>query len=210
MHVTQAVHRSSRAQHVILIQDARHKDPREHCKTPVKIPHGRHTHAFIKRGWSSVPWTSPWPSGATAKAGRFLVEEKLPLGGTLDPCSWSSIWKRCKTSLDRITRCWSRCSEATCWSALGGCKQVELSLRPARKLLPLFPSFPVDRLLRLFTLSSSSLSLPFLFSRVAPFVLRGFSAPFACACTIPASLCRPADLSHSQYVCDAARPPMAV
>lgn len=58
-------------------------------------------------------------------------------------------------------------------------------MRPVRKLLPLFPSFPVGDF---FVFSPTLfLSYLFLFSCYA-LVLRG-----PCACTIPASLCRPAD-----------------
>lgn len=47
-------------------------------------------------------------------------------------------WSIRESSLDVTTWRRSRYLEATCCSALGGCKQGEPSLRPARKLLPLF------------------------------------------------------------------------
>lgn len=177
--------RPSRAQHVISIQDYRHKDPREHCKTPVEIPHGRHTHAFIKRGWSSMPWTSPWPSGLVLTAGRFLVEE-----GTLsDPYSGFSLLvgrfarvDRQEASLDVTTWRRSRYLEATCWSALGGCKQGEAELAPCPEAAAALSVLSGGRLLRLFTLSTSQ-SLPFLvlISRIAWWPW----CPFACACHDP-------------------------
>lgn len=131
-----------------------------------------------------MPWTSPWPSGVVLKVERLLVRKAISrkyFGFLAVGRRFARDCKRCETSLNEIR--WSRSCyfEATCWSALGGCKQGDPELAPCPEAATALSVLSGGRLLRLYTLSAS-LRLPFLVlrSRIA-----WLWCPFAYACTIP-------------------------
>lgn len=97
------IRRSSRAQHVNLsTRSSQHKET--HYKTPVKSPHGRHTHALINRGSRLVPWASPVPDLPRSS----LRRKRPPRRGKLPrKCPWTlrSIYRR-QMNLHRTT--WRR------------------------------------------------------------------------------------------------------
>ena len=138
-----------------------------------------------------MPWTSPWPFDDVLKVERFLVKaiSRRYFGflAVVRNC------KRCETSLDKIR--WSRLCyfEATCWSALDECKQGDPELAPGSCYRSFCPFRRTSSSLHSLYLSISS------FSRVALSYCVALVSVRVCVHGSGVSLCRPADLSHSQY-----------
>lgn len=175
MHVTHK--RPSRAQHIISIQDYR--------ESTVKHPWKSHMADILTR---SLNGDEALCHGQAPDLRESSWGQDDSSSRKAPPRTRFSLLAVDLQEMLHLTT-WSRYSEATCWSALGECKQGEAELAPcpeaaaALSALSALSVLSGERLLRLFTLSHLPISSfsPADLSRIAWWPW----CPLACACHDP-------------------------